>query len=176
MEMCNLDNGLYYFVYAGKKGEPDDVRALSGSCAPTLFDVDLEYFMGLASPLKVIPVRSEQGTWEGSKVDIVFVDVNGSKARFMLDPKTHLPRVLTTYGWVNEIRFPNGRIIAAHEASLSVEFADYKETGGVLLPRKRRDSPGGWLLFEHLVDVDHSPAVFQQAPKSADGPEAWKKR
>jgi hypothetical protein len=178
-EMSNLATGQSYLaqsVYGGKPGEQTLSKAENSG--PDLRRAQLMYLLETAW-LKPDPERYEDSTLDGRPVDVIFLRAGDQKVSFALDKKTHLPLAFTSYSWMKEVKYPNGRGIPAGEVSMTYEMLDYASIDGIMLPRRitlYSDSKSvSWWMQEYKINVDYSPKVFERPPSIEDGPDGWKK-
>ena len=128
-------------------------------------------YLLVTSDVDPVPVRLRK-EWIGLKrVDVIEVEAQGWRVDYYIDPKTHLPlRVVLPLG----LRARN-----RGEMDHIVTLGDYAAVDGVMMPHKATHTYkfNSQRLEDRLkfeINAAYDPHVFEQAPTSRTGGEAWR--
>lgn len=96
-------------------------------------------------------------------VDVVEIKVDQFRTGVFLDSKTHLPVRIGYF-----LRDTGDRIFKSYGLS------DYREVKGILVPHSISYNGGRSIPLKIEINVDYDPAIFERAPRIADGAEQWR--
>lgn len=154
-------------------GPPQPLLRPDRDTVHRLRQIQYVYFMETRW-VRPVPLRISRARLGFRSVDRLETDVEGERAVFYLDARTHLPVRIETARQIS-YQPPRPGMKASGEVRWNYEIEAYQEIGGVQVPaRLRRGADPSRARVE--INPEYDPAIFTTPPSPSDGPESWRRR